>query len=212
MTGSPWTGSRGSSFLEGWPRSCAQMPAVCRGTCVPVRWLLLLRNGKAQGKLPQLGRGQDHREGVKKEGTSFIWEMVGLTVMSAGPVAMVLPSPAETFTTGRSFLKRLPPPGAPGTRWPHQITLRTAGLPPKPISISECCTPQTTSSETNSAFYKISSAKPGEQNPQNTMRHRPEGLAWPRTWSLRPVHFQRQSLPRLLPLAFFLHLITRQQA
>ena len=68
MTGSLWRGSGGSSLLEGWPRSRAQMPAVCRGTCVPIRWFLILRNGKAQGILPQLGRGQDNKERVQKEG------------------------------------------------------------------------------------------------------------------------------------------------
>lgn len=91
-----------ASGLQGHMRSRQTVPAS-------QKW-------ESTGETAVVGEGPGPQGRGKERGNQLIWEMVVLKVMLAGRVAMVLPSPAETCTTGRNFLKRLPPPGAPGTR------------------------------------------------------------------------------------------------
>lgn len=85
-----------ASGLQGHMRSCQTVPAS-------QKW-------ESTGETAVVGEGPGPQGRGKERENQLIWEMVVLKVMLAGRVAMVLPSPAETCTTGRNFLKRLPPP------------------------------------------------------------------------------------------------------
>ena len=95
---------------------------------------------ESTGDTAAVGEGPGQQGTGTERGKRVIWEMVGMKAMLAGPVAMVLPSPAETCTTGRNS----PAPASSQGSWytltpPDHPQDRTSA--PKPISISEYCTP-----------------------------------------------------------------------
>lgn len=77
-----------ASCLQGHMRSHQTVPAS--------------QKRESTGDTAAVGEGPGQQGTGTERGNRVIWEMVGLKVMLAGPVAMVLPSPAETCTTGRN--------------------------------------------------------------------------------------------------------------